>query len=587
VTVDRHQDQAAVLAAARRDEVWRGRSLALVWAAVAVGAVVLAVALGPSVEDALDDPDPLPVAIALGVPGAVLAAAGGAFVASSRRAAAARAELDQLAAHDPITGLPNRQFLGAGLDEMLRVARRSNARAAALLVEVDGLAAVNESRGRDVGDAVVRALADNLRAALGPEDHLVRYGGAELMVLCPDLSSVTAAERKVARILAAVGEPIDAEGGAVRLAGSIGVALAEPRCSRPDELLTDANVARRQAVQAGHGRYALFDRAQVDAMTPSTAERLLREALEREEFCCYYQPIVSLWTRRLVGVEALVRWDSPTRGLVGPADFVPVLEDTGLIVPMGHWIIDHVCAQARRWNDDFPDRPPLTVKVNASARQLVQADFAGRVTGALAQHGVPPHQLTIEVSEASLVFDLDAAWATLGELREVGVGLAVDDFGTGFSSLSYLRELSVDVLNIDKSFIDGIAHSADEATVVRHVVALAKALGIVTVAEGVEDEEQVEVLRELSCDLAQGYYFSHAQPPDVIAALLASDGTAHEWDPGRDGGGRDERDAATPVPGRVSPHRADGTATHGPTGPEEDDEGVDPSIERFQRGRRR
>lgn len=530
MAVDRRQDQAVVLRDMRAHARNHRRDVTLVAIATAFLAALAAVVVGPGVEDVFSSD--VQRWSAIGVASLVLAAGVVLILGGGAAGHRSTERLVQLTGHDPLTGLPNRRFLGEGLDDLMRQARRSNGRVGVFIIEVDGVAAVNEASGRDVGDELVRNLAARLQEVVGVSDHLVRSGGSEFMVVCSDVPSVTSAEAFVSKLLRAVTEPLPAGRDSVRLHASIGGTIAEYRCSRPDEVLTDADVARRQAVAAGHGTFALFDRSKTDLMTPSTAQRYLREALDSQQFSCYYQPVVSLWTRRLVGVEALVRWESPSRGVVAPGEFISTLEDTGLIVPVGHWVLDQVCAQARVWNDQHPSRPPLSVKVNVSARQLVQADFALVVISALERHGIPPNQLIIEVSEAVMTYDLEAAWASLTEMRTAGIGLAVDDFGTGFSSLTYLRELEADVLAIDKSFIDGITASEDERTVVRHMIALAKSLGIVTVAEGVEHEEQVEVLRELNCDLAQGYYFSHPQPVATIDALLAADGTDHEWDPG-------------------------------------------------------
>jgi EAL domain-containing protein (putative c-di-GMP-specific phosphodiesterase class I) len=261
------------------------------------------------------------------------------------------------------------------------------------------------------------------------------------------------------------------------------------------------------------------------------AERRLRQALDNGEFRLYYQPIVSLWTKRLVGVEALLRWNDPDRGMVRPEEFVSALEETGLIVPIGQWIIDEVCQQSRRWTEMHPDRPPLNIKFNVSARQLAQANFVDHVRQALESSGAAPDRICLEVTEGALMYDVASAWSTLRACKQLGVSLALDDFGTGYSSLSYLRQFDLDLLTIDKSFVDELSHSREDAVIVEHIIGMAKALGIVTVAEGVETEEQVALLRSMNCDLAQGYYFSHPQPPDVIAHLMERHANRQEWRP--------------------------------------------------------
>jgi EAL domain-containing protein (putative c-di-GMP-specific phosphodiesterase class I) len=275
----------------------------------------------------------------------------------------------------------------------------------------------------------------------------------------------------------------------------------------------------------------MFDRSLRDSVTPSTAERRLREALENGEFRLYYQPIVSLWTKRLVGAEALLRWNDPARGMVNPEQFLPALEATGLIVPIGNWILERVCFQSRAWQEMFPDRPALNLKLNVSPRQLAQATFVDHLRDCLDRSKADPHRISLEFSEGALLYDSKSATSTLKECKELGVSLALADFGTGFSSLSYLRRYSLDLLQIDKTFIDGIGPSREDEIIVEHVIGMAKALGIVTIAEGVENEGQVEALRTMQCDLAQGYYFSHPQPPDVISHLLERNANKAEWRP--------------------------------------------------------
>ncbi|MCX7621910.1 MAG: bifunctional diguanylate cyclase/phosphodiesterase, partial [Acidimicrobiales bacterium] len=411
---------------------------------------------------------------------------------------------------------------------------------------LDGFKRVNDIYGFGVGDQLMKEVADRIKAVLGPRDNLVRYGGDEFVVLCPEVTNATSAERITKSIIKAIEAPIEHDGDIVQLSASIGIALTEERCSRPDEVLRDADAAMYQAKALGPGRYALFDRSVRDQVTPAIAERRLRQALENGEFRLYYQPIVSLWTKRLVGVEALLRWSDPERGMVRPEEFVPALEETGLIVPIGDWIINEVCKQSREWTELYPDRPPLNIKFNVSPRQLAQANFVEHVRLALAASGAAPERICLEVSEAALMHDVSAAWSTLQACKQLGVSLALDDFGAGFSSLAYLRQLKLDLLTIDKSFVDELTHSREDAVIVEHVIGMAKALGIVTVAEGVETEEQVGVLRSLNCDLAQGYYFSHPQPPDVIAYLMERHANRQEWRP---------------------PHKTDEEATHAPSAP--------------------
>ncbi len=448
-----------------------------------------------------------------------------------RDAKEARAELYRLSYHDALTGLPNRRFLGDGFDQMLKLTRRRNGRIAVFFVDLEGLEDVNQTYGPTLGDQLVVAVAARLVEAIGTDDRAVRYAGDQFVLFCPDVSTAISAERIARSVLAFIETPFDVGDTKVRLSADIGVAITEERCTRPDEVLRDADAALHQAKQAGAGHYTLFDRAMGDQITPSTAERRLRLALDNGELRLYYQPIVSLWTKRLVGVEALLRWNEPSRGLVDPDQFMGALEDTGLIVPIGTWILEEVTRQAKVWNDSFPDRPTLTVKVNVSERQLGQANFVSLLRDSLSRSGADPGELYLEIAESVLMHDPDAISATLAEARTLGVKLALDNFGTGYSSLAYLRRLGLSMLTIDKSFVDGIGNSHEDTVIVEHVVGMGKALGLVTVAEGVGKDSQIEHLRQLNCDLAQGPYYSDPQPPYVITELLGETASNQEWRP--------------------------------------------------------
>jgi diguanylate cyclase (GGDEF)-like protein len=448
-----------------------------------------------------------------------------------RDAAAAHHVLERLATVDSLTGFPNRRFLGEPFEEMLARARRTNGRIAVLFVDLLGVKQINDAFGHEVGDHLLSGVADRLRQVLGPNDVAVRYGGDEFVLLCPDITNAMSTERIADRVLQAIEAPFQMGDETLELSACIGAAITEERPTRPDEVLADADAAMNQAKAAGAGRYMMFDRSMRDRLTPATAERRLREAIDQGQFRLYYQPIVSLWTKRLVGAEALLRWHEPNRGVVGPEEFMQSLEQTGLIVPVGSWVLEEVCRQARTWQDAYPDRPALNLKVNVSPRQLAQADFVTHLRQCLASTGADPDRICLELSERGLLDTVESAWATLREAKAAGVSLAIDDFGTGYSSLSFLRTVNLDLLSIDRSFVMGIGHSREDTTIVEHIIGMAKALGIVTVAEGVEDEEQVQHLRAMNCDLAQGWYFSEPQPPDVIGELLDQAGGTQEWRP--------------------------------------------------------
>ncbi|HVN52641.1 MAG TPA: bifunctional diguanylate cyclase/phosphodiesterase [Acidimicrobiales bacterium] len=549
-TIDREQEHARLQADDARARA--GRDLAL----IVVGAVAVIAIL--SVTGVLDRLRRWAGDLSGQGRGALLAALFlvpiGACAYAVRRyqdAKRTRQALYRLSYHDPLTGLPNRRFLGDGFDQMLKLTRRRNGRIAVLFVDLEGLEEVNHTYGPAFGDQLLVAVAARLVEAIGPDDRAVRYGGDQFVLFCPEVSTTLSAERIARSVLAFVETPFEVGDTQVRVSADIGVAITEERCTRPDEVLRDADAALHQAKQAGPGGCALFDRAMRDQITPSTAERRMRRALENGELRLYYQPMVSLWTKRLVGVEALLRWSDPSRGVIDTDEFMSALEDTALIVPIGTWIIQEVARQSKAWHDAFPDRPTLTVKVNVAERQLGQANFASQLCDVLERTGADPSWLYLEIAESVLMRDPDAIAATLADAREVGVKLALDHFGTGYSSLSHVRRLGLSMLTVDKSFVDGLGQSHEDTTIVEHVIGISKALGLVTVAEGVEDEQQIARLRDLNCDLAQGQFFSQPQPPYVITELLAHTGGDQEWQPPSKTG--DEQAAPAVVVDRFDP----------------------------------
>jgi diguanylate cyclase (GGDEF)-like protein len=528
--VDREQEQARQLA---QDVGPRGRAgRDLGWILAVVGVLVGVAALsgvGTRIAEAAGSSEKFGDLFAI-----LVIVAAGALVYGFRRyrdAVKAHAVLERLATVDGLTGFPNRRFLGEPFEKMLDRACRTNGRIAVLFVDLLGVKQINDAYGHEVGDHLLSALAARLREAAGPDDVVVRYGGDEFVVLCPDVTSPMSAERVATRVLQAIETPFPMGAETLEISGCIGIAITEERPARPEEVLADADAAMHQAKAAGPGRHLLFDRSMRDQLTPATAERRLREALELGQFHLYYQPIVSLWTKRLVGAEALLRWHDPNRGVVGPEDFLDALEQTGLIVPVGDWVIEEVCRQASLWQTEHADQPALNLKVNVTPRQLAHSGFIPHLRECLAASQADPDHICLEVNERGLLETVDAAWSTLREAKQLGVSLALDDFGTGYSSLTFLRTLSLDLLSIDRSFIAGVGASREDATIVEHVIGMAKALGIVTIAEGVETVEQVELLRSINCDLAQGWYFSAPQPPDVITQLLDQAGGDDEWHP--------------------------------------------------------
>ena len=506
-----------------------GRDLA--WAVVGcVAIVVLAVVvdLGPAVTGWLvDAPFDLSALLALVI---VLPVA--AVVVGRRRhrdAQALRDELDRRALHDPLTGLPNRRFLNEHFEQIIRRSQRGGGQVAVMVLDIDRLKNVNDAHGREVGDQLMVAVTTRVRELVAEGDTVIRYGGGEFVVICPDTTGGPSAERLAANIIAGLEAPFSIGHDRIRLVANIGIAIAEENCSQPDDLIRDAASAMRHAKQKDGG-YAMFDRSLAQRVTPSTTERRLREALDRGQFVLHYQPVVSLQTQRMVKVEALIRWQDPERGLVPPGDFIPALEETGLIVPVGNWVLEEACRQARRWQELYADRAPLAVTLNVSTRQLAQYDFPDVLTRALTVTQVDPSLICLEITEGALMHDVEAAWTMLRTAKTSGVALALDDFGTGFSSLSFLRKFSMDILKIDKSFVDGLGHSREDTTIVEHLIGMARGLGMVTVAEGVETADQVKYLRSLDCHMAQGFYYCKPQPADVIDQIMGEP-TNSGWTP--------------------------------------------------------
>lgn len=550
-TVDREQEQARLRADTLGSHARAGRDLAwIVAAGILVALALVATHLFAHVWNWAGDLSGGDLTGVLAV-GVVVPIGAGVFAwLRYRDARTARATLFRLSYHDPLTGLANRRFLGDGFDQMLKQTRRQNGRIAVIFIDLEGFEEINATYGPAVGDQVMIAVAARLVEILGNEDRAVRYGGDQFVLFCPNVSTAISAERIARQALQAVERPLEVGEDRARLSATLGIAITEERCTRPDEVLQDADAALHQARLLGSGRFVMFDRAMRDQISPSTAQRRMRLALDSGEFRLYYQPIVSLWTKRLVGVEALLRWNDPSRGLVGPEEFMPALEETGLIVPIGSWVLEEVARQSRAWQDAFPDRPSISLKVNVSGRQLAQANFLSHLAQVLSQSGAEPERLYLEISSSVLERDATTMWPVLRAAKAQGLSLALDDFGTGYSSFSYLRKVRLDMLTVHQSFVEGLGQSEEDSTIVEHIIAMAKALGIATVAEGVETAEQVERLRELNCDLAQGYYFSHPQPPYVITELLSRTSADGEWSPSASlaaGGDGDHDGAAAPV----------------------------------------
>lgn len=436
--------------------------------------------------------------------------------------------LGELAGIDTLTGLPNRLGLTERLDAAIAATSGSSTGVAVLFVDLDRFKVVNDTFGHELGDALMVQVARRLRDAVRPGDDVCRYGGDEFVVICGGISSDMAAKQIAQRIIDGLTVSYATGTQTLNISCSIGIALTDASGPSAEDCLRDADVAMYQAKSAGSGTYRIYDHILGKALTPSAIEARLRAAVVNHEFRVYYQPVVDTRDGIILGAEALLRWEDPERGLVEPAEFLPLLEETGLIVPVGTWVLQEACRQSASWRSLCPDRS-LEIKVNVSARQLGQADFAHLVNQALNTNQLDPGSLVLEITESALMDDVSSAWSMLRLAKASGVKLALDDFGTGFSSLSYIRQFSLDMLKIDRSFVLGVEFSHEDHAIVEHVIGLSRALGMVTVAEGVEDAAQLRALQRLGCDRAQGFWFSPPVPSPTIDAMLTDPTLPERW----------------------------------------------------------
>jgi diguanylate cyclase (GGDEF)-like protein/PAS domain S-box-containing protein len=432
----------------------------------------------------------------------------------------AEIELSHAALHDTLTGLPNRALFLDRLGLALRRTERRSGSVAVLFCDLDRFKVVNDSLGHDAGDRLLVDVAGRIVTALRPADTVARFGGDEFTILCEDIAGEIEAATIAQRIVDVFRDPFLLEDGEVFLATSVGIAIARGNDDRAEDLIRDADAAMYRAKERGKGRYEIFDEAmRADAVARLETESALRRAVERGELRLHYQPEVDLATGAVRGFEALVRWDHPARGLLGPNAFIPLAEETGLIVPIGEWVLREAATEAARWATASSE--PLTLSVNLSARQLAQQDLVAMVRRAMAETGIDPATLCLEITESAVMESGSATTAQLRALKSLGIRLAIDDFGTGFSSLAHLRRFPVDVLKIDGTFVAGLGHEPQDASIAAAVISLAHALGLDTVAEGIETEEQLTILRSLGCDLGQGYLFGRPAPIDETVQLLA------------------------------------------------------------------
>jgi diguanylate cyclase (GGDEF)-like protein len=431
-------------------------------------------------------------------------------------------QLTKQAFRDSLTGLPNRALFMDRLSHGLTRARRRHEHLAVLFLDLDRFKVVNDTLGHAVGDQLLVEVSNRLGGSLRPGDTVARLGGDEFGLLLEDVAAAETAEAVALRIEAELAKPLHFEGREIFITASIGIALSSARLGMPEEILRDADHAMYHAKAKGKARHEIFDSSMSAlALDRMDLEMDLRLAISRHEFRLHYQPILRLDTGRITEVEALIRWQHPKRGLLQPDSFIGLTEETGLIVPIGQWVLTEACRQARVWQLEFPSTPPLVMSVNLSAKQFQHPNMLQEVTQALTESGLDAASLKLEITESVVMQDALATLAKLKELKDLGIRLAIDDFGTGYSSLGYLKRFPVDTLKIDRSFVKGLSKDGNDSAIVRAVVTVAKSLNMDVTAEGVETDQQRVELKALGCDRGQGFLFARPADAEHVTPLLA------------------------------------------------------------------
>ncbi|UVI28725.1 putative bifunctional diguanylate cyclase/phosphodiesterase [Paenibacillus spongiae] len=423
------------------------------------------------------------------------------------------ARMRKLAEHDELTGLSNRRQLNRSLQAELERSEAAGSRFAVLLLDIDRFKSINEALGHSFGDVLLRTVSDRLRLAAARPDHVFRLGGDEFAVLMPDLDRNTAADKMAQRIMGMIDKPIMLGEADYHITISLGIAFYPQDGNSVDVLVKNADTAMYHAKKNRNEYQSYKPEMNHEAYDRLRLESDLRQGLEQEQFTLAYQPLVNLCTGSIVGVEALVRWQHPQRGLLPPGEFIPLTEDNGLILPLGEWVLRAACQQNKAWQD--AGLPPMMMSVNLSMRQFRQHRLAERIESILEQTGMPPQYLELEITE-SMTSDSDIASGILSELKAIGVQISIDDFGTGYSSLGNLKKFPVDKLKIDRSFVTDMTKDGSDAAMITTITSLARHLNLKVTAEGVETDEQIRLLREGNCEEAQGFYFSKPIPANMF-----------------------------------------------------------------------
>jgi diguanylate cyclase (GGDEF)-like protein len=427
---------------------------------------------------------------------------------------------------DPLTGLSNRTLLIERLTSSIAKQGDGGQQRvmAVVLLDLDGFKAVNDSFGHVAGDQLLIEVGARLTSRLGAGSHCqvaARIGGDEFVVFLEDLENLEQVRAEAAALLACLNQPVQLHDRSIPMSASAGITFITGTACTPEDLLRDADLAMYRAKALGKNRYELFDPVLGERAQARISMAIdLRHALERDELVAFYQPKINLPTRSIIGFEALLRWRHPKLGLVAPTEFIPIAEETGLIIPIGEWVLNQACRQLMAWHAKYPSAPPLSMNVNLSVKQLSDPDLVGRVARILAETGIPPKTLKLELTESSLMTDILSARDVLAALQALHVGLKLDDFGTGYSSLSHLRTLHFDSLKIDPSFVRRVATDRETRAIVETIVNLAHTLHMNVVAEGIETEDQLAGLLAVGCDTGQGFLFSRPLPAEAAEKLL-------------------------------------------------------------------
>ena len=436
----------------------------------------------------------------------------------------AEAQLLYDAFHDALTGLPNRALFMDRLQHIIdSTRRRGDALFAVLFLDMDRFKVINDSLGHLAGDQLLIAVGKKIAGCLRPGDTVARLGGDEFAILLESISDVSDAVDIAERIRMELAHPFLLAGSSVFTGVSIGIAPNTPGYERPEQLLRDADIAMYQAKARGGACYEIYDsRMHAGVIARLQLEADLRRAVDQQEFVLHYQPIMNLQTQRLIGFEALIRWNHPRHGLIYPMEFIPLAEETGLIAPLGEWVLVEACRRLKLWQQRYPQDPPLTMSMNISGKQFSRSDLAEVITRILQETGLPPESLALEITESMIMADIDSAIETMDRLRAMGVHLHIDDFGTGYSSLSHLHRFPITALKIDRAFVGKLLENGENDAIITSIVTLAKSLNLQVIAEGIELDHQLSSIKDLRCHYGQGFLISRAMDPAAVDIWIES-----------------------------------------------------------------